>query len=74
MFIELKHKSLGVYQVVRSLIKEVDSISLKFPNEERFNMVQQVRRAASSVKLNLAEGAYRKSALERIRYFEIARG
>ncbi len=37
-------------------------------------MVQQIRRAALSVKLNLAEGSSRKSIAERNRYQEIARG
>jgi four helix bundle protein len=37
-------------------------------------MVPQMRRAALSVKLNLAEGSSRKSATERRRYYEIARG
>ena len=37
-------------------------------------MVPQIRRAALSVKLNLAEGATRKSEVERKRFLEIARG
>jgi four helix bundle protein len=37
-------------------------------------MVQQIRRAALSVHLNLAEGCSRKSKVERNRYFEISRG
>jgi four helix bundle protein len=37
-------------------------------------MVQQIRRAALSVHLNIAEGCSRKSAAERKRFFEIARG
>lgn len=37
-------------------------------------MTQQIRRAALSVHLNLAEGASRKSETERRRFFEIARG
>ena len=44
------------------------------PAEERFNMIQQIRRAALSVCLNIAEGASRKSAAERKRYYEVARG
>ena len=44
------------------------------PPEEKFALVQQIRRAALSVKLNLAEGATRRSDLERKRYLEIARG
>jgi four helix bundle protein len=74
MFIKLNHKSLLVYKTVSELVKEIYRISLKLPAEEKFNMVQQIRRAALSVKLNLAEGASRKSSLERNRYLEISRG
>ena len=37
-------------------------------------MVPQMRRAALSVKLNLAEGSFRKSEAERKRFYEISRG
>lgn len=74
MFIELKHKSLEVYQAVRDLAKEIYKVSMKLPAEEKFNMVQQIRRAALSAKLNLAEGSTRRSEVERKRYLEIARG
>ena len=37
-------------------------------------MISQIRRAALSVHLNVAEGSSRKSAVERKRYYEIARG
>ena len=37
-------------------------------------MVQQIRRAALSVYLNISEGFSRKSEAERKRFFEIARG
>ena len=74
MFIELKHKSLDVYQGVKVLIKEVYGILLRLPVDEKFSMIPQMRRVALSVKLNLAEGATRKSIVERRRYLEIARG
>lgn len=74
MFIPLKHKSLLVYQAVRDLVKEIYKVSMLLPNEEKFNMVQQIRRAALSVKLNLAEGSTRRSIIERNRYLEISRG
>jgi four helix bundle protein len=45
-----------------------------FPQDEKFAMAQQIRRAALSVYLNLAEGFSRKSEAERKRFFEIARG
>ncbi|CAN5564168.1 hypothetical protein BH10BAC3_BH10BAC3_37320 [soil metagenome] len=37
-------------------------------------MVQQVRRAVLSVKLNFVEGSTRRSELERKKYSEISRG
>lgn len=74
MFIQLNHKKLDVYKAVRELVKEVYKISLVLPNEENFNMKQQIRRAALSVKLNLSEGSTRKSQKERVRFYEISRG
>ena len=74
MFIQLKHKKLDIYQVIRELVKEVYKVSLILPPEEKFNMVQQIRRAALSVKLNLSEGSTRRSEIERRRYYEISRG
>jgi len=37
-------------------------------------MISQIRRAALSIHLNIAEGASRRSHIERVRYYEIARG
>jgi four helix bundle protein len=56
------------------MAREVYTVSMQLPIEEKFNMVQQMRRAALSVKLNLAEGSTRKSPNERRRFYEVARG
>lgn len=74
MFIQLNHKKLEVYTAISAMIKETYKVSLLLPPEERFNLVQQLRRAAISVKLNLAEGSTRRTEPERIRFLEIARG
>lgn len=74
MFIKLNHQSLDVYKTVSELTKEIYKVSVKLPADERFNMVQQLRRAVLSIKLNLAEGSSRKSVVERNRFLEIARG
>jgi four helix bundle protein len=74
MLLQLGHKKLMVYRAVCELVKEVYTFSNCLPADEKFNMVQQIRRAALSVKLNLAEGASKKSEAERKRYYEIARG
>ena len=74
MFLQLAHTKLDVYQASQELLLECYKATLIFPKEEKFNMVQQIRRAALSVHLNLAEGCSRKSRDERVRFFEIARG
>lgn len=74
MFLQLKHKSLNTYKAIRELTKEIYKVSSLLPQEEKFNMVPQMRRAALSVKLNFSEGSSRKSEAERKRFFEIARG
>ncbi|HEX8460801.1 MAG TPA: four helix bundle protein [Segetibacter sp.] len=74
MFLDLAHTKLNAYQQTRIFTLECYKVTKLLPADERFAMVQQLRRAALSTHLNLAEGASRKSSLERKRYFEIARG
>jgi len=73
MFLNLAHTKLDVYKFSQGLALECYKITKVFPSEERFALIQQIRRAAISVHLNLAEGCSRKSQLERNRFFEIAR-
>ena len=74
MFLQLAHTKLTVYQISQELALEAYKITKKFSAAEKFAMISQVRRAALSVHLNLAEGCSRNSQKERNRYFEIARG
>jgi len=74
MFLPLAHTKLNVYQFSQELALECYRVTKKFPSDEKFAMISQIRRAAVSVHLNLAEGCSRKSPKERNRYFEIARG
>ena len=74
MFLQLGHTKLDAYTVTRQFVKECYLAVCQFPHEEKFNLTQQIKRAALSVHLNLAEGSSRKSDIERKRYYEIARG
>jgi four helix bundle protein len=51
---------------------EVETITSKFPSEEKFGIVSQIRRAGVSVSNNLAEGSARISSKEQARFSEIA--
>ncbi len=74
MFLQLAHTKLNVYQQTKLLTIECYKVTKLLPSDEKFGMVSQLRRAALSVHLNLAEGASRKSLAERKRYYEISRG
>jgi four helix bundle protein len=74
MFLKLNHQKLDIYSYSKKFVLESYRLTKHFPAEEKFGMTSQVRRAALSVHLNIAEGASRKSEAERKRYYEIARG
>ena len=74
MFIELSHTKLDIFKVSKSFVLNCYRETKTFPSEEKFGIVQQIRRAALSVHLNIAEGCSRRSAIERKRFYEIARG
>src|SRR5687768_10140858 len=74
MFLKLSHQKLDVYKTTQLLALECYKVTNQFPKEEKFSMIQQLRRAAISTHLNLAEGCSRKSMAERKRFFEISRG
>jgi four helix bundle protein len=74
MFLTLNHQKLEVYAASKEFALECYRFTKQLPADEKFGMISQIRRAALSVHLNIAEGASRKSAVERKRYFEISRG
>jgi four helix bundle protein len=52
----------------------VYSLTRKFPDEERFGLINQMRRAAVSISSNIAEGSSRSSRMDFARFIEIATG
>ena len=73
VFLMMSHTKLDVYKTAKELILECYKQTSTFPNSEKFGLVSQIRPAAVSILLNLAEGAARKSNNERNRFYEIAR-
>ena len=74
MFLTLNHQKLDVYGALLLFLKECYQLTKYLPAEEKFGLITQIRRAALSVHLNIAEGSSRRSIVERKRYYEIARG
>lgn len=70
---ELQHKKLEVWKLSIELATRLYRLTENFPKTEIYGIANQLRRAAVSVASNIAEGAARKSSMERRRFFEIGR-
>ena len=67
-------KGLIVWQKAIDLVKEVYSLTKQLPNEEKFDLSSQIRRAVISVPSNIAEGNSRNTKKEYINFLGIATG
>jgi len=52
--------------------EEIDILSETFPEKEKFNLSDQIRRAADSIALNILEGSIGQSNLEQKRFIGYA--
>jgi len=68
------HHKLEAWKISRGLVKDVYLLTQKFPKEEMFGLVSQMRRAAVSIPSNIAEGAARTGDREFAQFLNIARG
>ncbi len=68
------YRDLEVWQQSMGLAETVWRLSALFPAEERFGMTSQLRRAATSVPANIAEGAERHGTREFLQFLGIASG
>lgn len=68
------YKNLDLYETAHRLILQVYKVTKKFPKDELFGMVSQMRRAAVSVLANLVEGYGRKNIKEKIQFYHISVG
>ena len=67
-------KDLRVWAKAHSLTIGVYRATKGFPKEELFGLTSQIRRSASSIGANIAEGSGRRSDGELTRFLHIARG
>jgi four helix bundle protein len=68
------YKDLIVWQKAMDLVSAVYSLTRTMPEDERFGLTNQIRRAAVSVPSNIAEGQGRRSGAEFVRFLRIANG
>ncbi|MBM3230789.1 four helix bundle protein [Candidatus Peregrinibacteria bacterium] len=71
---ERPYKRLIAWQESYKLCRMLYESTTAFPNIERFALASQIRRAAYSMPLNIAEGAARHSKKEKAHFYAIAIG
>ncbi len=67
-------RELNVWHKSHELTLEVYKVTCEFPNNEKYGLVSQIRRATVSIPTNIAEGCGRNSNPDFARFLEIAYG
>lgn len=65
---------LEAWQKAIDLAVMIYTLTKKFPKDELFSLTNQMRRAASSISANLAEGCGRYNYKEKLQFYRIANG
>jgi four helix bundle protein len=67
-----KFEELRVWQMALDISKEIDELAFAFPKREEYVLSPQIRRAADSIALNIAEGSTGQSNAEFKRFLGIS--
>jgi len=65
---------LNVWREGHKLVILVYEITKKFPKEETYSLIDQMRRAVASITANIAEGFGRHSYKEKLQFYFLAQG
>ena len=71
---EKPHKKLDVWQAAMKSTRMIYELTDRLPEEEKFGLVPQMRRAAVSIPSNIAEGAARQGKREFKNFLSMAQG
>ena|SRR3990167_9051434 len=68
------HKTLKLWQEAIDFVPEIYAILKSYPDDEKFGLISQIKRASSSISINIAEGAARSSKKEFVRFLYYSMG
>ena len=71
---EYSFEKLEVYNLAREYRKKIYKLTYRLPKEEKYNLINQIRRAAVSLTNNIAEGHGRYHYQENIQFLRQSRG
>ena len=63
------YEDIEAFQRAMKLVRRVHEMVQRFPAHERYDLAAQMRRAAKSVRTNIAEGYGRRSSVKDFRQF-----
>ena len=69
-----KYEVLNVWEKSHKATLKIYKLTQRFPKEEMYGLISQLRRSASSIPTNLAEGRSRKNKSEYRQFVNIALG
>ena len=70
----LSFRDLIFWQKAHQLVLDIYKTTKGFPKEETYGLTSQIRRSASSVAANIAEGFKKKGNADKLRYYNISQG
>ena len=68
------YRELEVWKKSKNLVIDIYKMTSYLPNEDKYSLADQIRRAAISIPSNIAEGQQRYSIKEFIRFTSISKG
>jgi len=65
---------LNAYKEAHKLVLIIYKVTNKFPKEERYGLINQMRRATVSITSNIAEGFSRNTIKDKCQFYTLAQG
>lgn len=70
----MHHKDLEVWKEAISLVTDIYKETKIFPDDEKYGLINQIRRSSVSIASNIAEGCGRETDRDSARFINIAIG
>ena len=68
------YKNMEIFKLGYELTIDIHKILKKFPEKEKDNIISQMRRASTSIPINIAEGSVKKSDKEFLNFLSHSYG
>ena len=69
---KFKFERLNIWNDAMDFSEEIYNITLKFPDDEKYNLITQIRRASDSIALNISEGSISQTNPEQKKFISYA--